>query len=437
MNSRRLISILTLSRISIRAKAFSVFGAVFLCFCALAIIAAISLRALAADDVAPDHKLLVAQLSIQLIAWGCFAGGLGCLLLALWFSRTLARPIRWLTDTMSEISNGNIEAQVPRLDRSDELGAMAQAIDVFRAHTARLRRVEAKRRDEEENRRQQRKKELAALADEFEATVNGLAVEVSNAANAVYDGASVLSSAAAQTREGSHTTTDSVVRTADYVQTVSQSAEELAATIQQLSEKTARMNNTTSDTASNAQGARQQIEDLAKSVNEIMYITDFIKDIANKTNLLALNARIESARAGDAGRGFAVVAAEVKQLAQLTGGATDDIVKKIGVVQQSCAAAEDTMSSIARAIQELSDFAVEMAAAVQQQAVATSEISHSAHEAAVASDHIAKNTVLLKGKADETDAAARSVHDGSLRLLSRTDEVRKKAEAFLAHVRAA
>ena len=437
MNPRRALAVLSLSGLSIRAKAFTVFGAVFLCFCGLAIAATMSLHALAADDVALDQKLILARLSIQLIAWGCLVGGLSCLLLALWFSRTLVRPIRRLTDTMSEISNGNIEVQVPRLGRNDEIGAMAQAIDVFRAHTARLRRVEAKRRDEEEKRQTQRKKEMAVLADEFESSVKQLAIEVSDAANTVHSGASVLSAAAARTRNGSHTTNESVERTADHVQTVSHSAEELAATIQQLSERTARMNSTTSATASNAKGARQQIEALAKSVKEIIFITEFIKDIANKTNLLALNARIESARAGDAGRGFAVVAAEVKQLAQLTGGATEDIVKKIGTVQQSCATAENTINSIASAIQELSEFAVEMAAAVDQQAIATSEISQSAHEAAVASDTIAKNTVWLKGKADETDMAARSVYDGSLRLLSQTGEVRNKVEAFLAHVRAA
>ena len=414
-----------------------VFGTLFLCFCGLGIAAFGALYGLAADNVALDRRLIAAQLGVRLIAWGCVAGGAICFLLALWLSRTLVAPIRKLTDTMSEISSGNIEAQVPRLDRTDEIGAMAQAIDVFRAHTARLRRVEAKRRDEEEKRQQQRKKEMAVLADEFEFSVRQIAVEVANAANAVHSGASVLSDAAAQTRSGSHTTNESVERTADYVQTVSHSAEELATTIRALSEKTARVINTASSTASNARDASSQIEVLAKAVNEIVYINGFIKDIANKTNLLALNARIESARAGDAGRGFAVVAAEVKQLAQLTGGATEDIVKKIETVQQSCAIVENTIGSITRAIQELDDFAVEMAAAVDQQNSATAEISQSVQEAAVASDTIAKSSVLLMGKADETDVAARSVYDESLRLLSQTGEVSKKVEAFLAQVRAA
>jgi methyl-accepting chemotaxis protein len=437
MHLRRAIAVLSLPGLSIGAKTFTVFGALFLCFCGLAMAAFMSLYGSAGDNVALDQRLIAAQLGIRLIAWGCLAGGAICLLFALWLARTLVAPIRKLTDTMSEISSGNIEVQVPRLDRADEIGAMARAIDVFRAHTARLRRVETKRREEEEKRREQRKKEMAILADEFESSVRQIAVEVANAANAVHNGAGLLSDAAAQTRNGSHTTNESVERTADYVQTVSHSAEELATTIRALSEKTARVINTASSTASNAQDARRQIVVLAKAVNEIVYINGFIKDIANKTNLLALNARIESARAGDAGRGFAVVAAEVKQLAQLTGGATEDIVKKIETVQQSCALVENTIGSIAGAIQELDDFAVEMAAAVDQQTSATAEISQSVQEAAIASDTIAKSSVLLMGKADETDVAARSVYDESLRLLSQTGEVRKKVEAFLAQVRAA
>jgi methyl-accepting chemotaxis protein len=166
-------------------------------------------------------------------------------------------------------------------------------------------------------------------------------------------------------------------------------------------------------------------------------VIDFIKDIAKQTNLLALNATIESARAGEMGKGFAVVAAEVKQLAQLTGGATEDIVKKIGTVRECCGSAEEAIGHIAGAIEELSEFAGGMAAAVEQQSIATSEISRSAHEAATASNTISKNTALLKDKADETDGAARSVYDGSLRLLGQAEEVCKRVDAFLTHVRAA
>jgi methyl-accepting chemotaxis protein len=397
----------------------------------------VSLHLAAATGATVVEQLRLAQRDIALLAWGSMLGGAFRALLAVRFAGAVVKPVQALTETMREIANGNIEVKVPRLGRRDEIGAMAQAIDVFRAHTARLRRVESKRREEEEKRHKQRKEEMAVLADAFEASVKQIAVDLAGAATVMHKGADVLSQTAAATKSGSHSTNGLVVRGADHVQSVSQSAEELAATIQELADKTSHMNRTTSLTAANAKGAREQIAAPAKSVAEIMYVTGFIKDIAQKTNLLALNATIESARAGDAGRGFAVVAAEVKQLAQLTGGATEDIVNKISTVPQSCLTAEGTINTIAAAVEELSAFAVEMATAVAQQATATSDISKSAHEAAATSDTIATNTALLKGKADETDDAARSVFNESLRLLSQTDEVRKQVDAFLASVRAA
>lgn len=437
MTSPQRFSTLRIRAWSVRTKALVSFGVLFVSCCALTFFVLLSLHQATSDSAAFEDQLIFLHTRMDSLAWGSAFGGLLCLVVALWFLQSIVQPMRSLTATMREIASGNIEAKPTRLARSDEIGQMSEAIDVFRAHTARLRRVEAKRREEEEERHAKRKQEMRVLADEFERSVKELAVELSNAANLMHSGAKTLSRAAVLTRTSSHSTNESVEKTVDRVQSVSHSAEELAITIQSLNEKTVHISRITSATSSDAKGAMRQIDELAQSVRQIIYVTDFIKDIASKTNLLALNATIEAARAGDMGRGFAVVAAEVKQLAQLTGGATEDIVKKIGAVQESCSTAEESMNKITAAIQQLDGFTIEMSAAVEQQAVATSEISRSTQEAAMASETIAKNSVLLKGHADETDGAARSVLDESLRLLSQTEDVCKKVESFLAHVRAA
>jgi methyl-accepting chemotaxis protein len=407
--------------VSIATKTIASFGLLLCCFVALAFAALLALYQIpaATADLA-QQQLQAARVGVEDIVWCAVAGALLCVVIALGSLRSIVRPVQHLATTMTEISAGNIEAKVTGVDRKDEIGRMAEAINVFRANTARLKRVETKRREEEKERQETREREMRMLADEFEQSVKDLMAGLEQAAKLMHGGAKTLSNTAA-----------------NRVSSVSHAAEELSKTIQMLTARTAHMSRVTSDTASNAKGARQQIENLSQAIGQIIYVTDFINDIARQTNLLALNATIESARAGEMGRGFAVVAAEVKQLAQLTGGATEDIVTKIGTVRQCCGSAEEAIGHIAEAIEELNGFAAGMAAAVEQQSIATSEISRSAHEAATASSTISKNTALLKDKADETDGAARSVYDGSLRLLGQTAEVCKRVDAFLTHVRAA
>jgi methyl-accepting chemotaxis protein len=424
--------------VSIASKTIASFGLLFGCFVALALAALLALQEIpaATADLA-QQQLQAARVGVEDIVWCAVAAALLCVVIALGSLRSIVRPVQHLATTMTEISAGNIEAKVTGVDRKDEIGRMAEAINVFRANTARLKRVETKRREEEKERQETREREMRMLADEFEQSVKDLMAGLEQAAKLMHGGAKTLSNTAAETRTSSHCANESVERAADRVSSVSHAAEELSKTIQMLTARTAHMSRVTSDTASNAKGARQQIENLSQAIGQIIYVTDFINDIARQTNLLALNATIESARAGEMGRGFAVVAAEVKQLAQLTGGATEDIVTKIGTVRQCCGSAEEAIGHIAEAIEELNGFAAGMAAAVEQQSIATSEISRSAHEAATASSTISKNTALLKDKADETDGAARSVYDGSLRLLGQTAEVCKRVDAFLTHVRAA
>jgi methyl-accepting chemotaxis protein len=420
----------------IAIRTMAAFGILFCCFVMFGLYVGLSLQQLtAATD--PGKLAEAVASNVEVLVWGAGAGALLCAMVAASFLRAVVRPIQHLALTMKEISTGNIEAKVTGIERTDEIGQMAEAIDVFRANTARLKRVEAKRREEEERRREVRHQEMRTLADEFEKSVKDLMAGLEDATHLMHGGAKILSGTAAETRTSSYSADESVGKAANRVLSVSRAADELSRTIQMLTRKTAHMSQVTTLTTTNAKGARQQIETLSQAIGQIIYVAGFIKDIAGQTNLLALNATIESARAGEMGKGFAVVAAEVKQLAQLTGGATEDIVKKISTVQESCGAAVKAIGHIAGAIEELNEFAVGMASAVEQQSMATSEISKSAQEAASASDAISKNTTLLKDKADETDTAARSVYEASLRLLGQTAEVCMKVDAFLTHVRAA
>ena len=126
----------------------------------------------------------------------------------------------------------------------------------------------------------------------------------------------------------------------------------------------------------------RQMTELSSSVQSIGEIVRLINDIAAQTNLLALNATIEAARAGDAGKGFAVVAGEVKNLANQTARATDDIARQVAGIQQSSSTMGARIAGVVDVIRSLDEISAAIGSAVQQQEAATREIAGNIDEVA-------------------------------------------------------
>jgi len=151
-------------------------------------------------------------------------------------------------------------------------------------------------------------------------------------------------------------------------------------------------------------GTSATVAELGRGSADIEQVLKAITSIAAQTNLLALNATIEAARAGDAGKGFAVVAGEVKELAQQTATATEDIARRITTIQTTSAEATAAIARIGEVIREINDHQGAIAAAVEEQTATTSEIGRNMNEAADSSAQIAATITTVAEAARETES---------------------------------
>jgi methyl-accepting chemotaxis protein len=378
-----------------------------------------------------------AERTKQVIILGTVVGFLISVIVTLMVGASIVRPIRSITDVMQQLSTGKIDIEIGHRARRDEIGKMAQAIDIFRKNMIDMHSMGQATHLAEQRRGAERRTEMHELAGEFEKSVQHIAKELADAVTVMHDNAQAMSLIAATTREKSQSTAGIVIETQTNVDAVAGAAEELARSIEELAAQTHDARELTAKTVTESADARSNVQQLLDAVSQIVPITGLIQSIAQQTNLLALNATIEAARAGDAGKGFAVVAAEVKSLAQQTAKATEEINQKIAAVNASCGAVFDIMEQVIGAIGRLGEGTIEMATAVGQQAASTQEISRSAQQAADASRIVANNIVELDKKTHENDDASGQALAGAKRLLDHAAVLRRQVDTFLRHVRAA
>ena len=351
-------------------------------------------------------------------------------------SRLIGRPILGMTQAMRALADGDMTVAVPGAGRGDEIGGMANAVQVFKESMTRADRLAAEQQSEHAA-RDQRSVHVEQLVRTFEAKVGALIGLLSSASTELEATAQSMSQTASETGQEATTAASAAEQVNAGVQTVAATVEELRASIGEIGRQVGQSERITKQAVENAQRTDQIVRALVANTQKIGQVVDLITTIAGQTNLLALNATIEAARAGDAGKGFAVVASEVKSLAQQTAKATEDIAAQIAEVQGSTAGVVDAIAKIAETIQEVSTIATAIGAAVEQQGAATAEIARSVQQTAVSTQRVTGNIAHVSQTANDTGTAAHRVLDAAGDLSRQADLLSAEVAGFTAEVRAA
>jgi methyl-accepting chemotaxis protein len=388
----------------------------------------------ASEDFAASVKVFDAS---KLLMSLVIALGAGMVALGAWvIVRGIARPLNGMTDAMKTLAAGDVTADVPARDRGDEIGDMAGAVQVFKDNMIRARELEAEQKKTQEA-REQRRQVVDKLIATFETSAAIVVEAVSGAAIQMQSSASSLSASAEESARQASAVASASEEASSNVQTVASATEELSASVQEIGRQV-----TTSTTIANravgeAQAMDKTVSGLADAAQKIGEVAELIRSIAGQTNLLALNATIEAARAGEAGKGFAVVASEVKNLANQTAKATEEIAGQIDAIQGASAATVKAIKGIGETIGEMSRISSAIASAVEEQSAATQEIARNVQQAAVGAQEVSANIGGVTEASRVTGSAANDVLGAADKLAKQSGDLRSQVQTFISGVRSA
>jgi methyl-accepting chemotaxis protein len=368
------------------------------------------------------------------------AAGLVLLLalaVSMFVARGITRPLQRMTGAMKDLAGGKLDVEVPGIGRRDEVGEMADAVEVFKNNASARRELEAEQKETEGRAVARRKADMDRLANEFEGAVGQIVETVSSASSELEASAGTLTSTAERAQELTTMVAAASEEASTNVQSVASATEEMASSVNEISRQVQESARMAGEAVDQARNTNDRVGELSKAAARIGDVVELINTIAGQTNLLALNATIEAARAGESGRGFAVVASEVKALAEQTAKATGEIGQQITGIQAATQESVNAIKEISGTIEKLSEISSAIAAAVEEQGAATQEISRNVQQASHGTQQVSSHITDVQRGASETGSASSLVLSAAQSLSGESNRLKLEVGKFLNSVRAA
>jgi len=326
-------------------------------------------------------------------------------------TKGVTRPINMSLEISQKLANGDFSNKL-NIFQKDEMGDLANSLNKMIENISEMIT------------------EISTGIDTISSSsteLSSVSEHMSNNAQKASDLSNSVATAAEQMSSNMSNVAAAVEETSSNVNTVASAAEEMTTTINEIAINTEKAHNISKDALFKTKDASNRVNQLGIAAKEIGTFTETITDISEQTNLLALNATIESARAGEAGKGFAVVANEIKELAKQTSIATDEIRNKIDGIQQSTNVSVEEITSVTAVIDDVNEIVGTIAAAMEQQSVATKDIASNISQASVGTQDVSKNVSQTTTVANEVANKISVVNKAAKDVSNDSNQVKQSA----------